>query len=123
VKEKPSGHISFAGRDAAEAEVATASEAVAKAGDMVGTSVAPTQSSTQKAASNLSRRVELILVSAGFFLWGRLSCWSAPMLEVRVTFIWYECVFVSRVPAALVAVWSCIVWQGGEVVGVPSPGL
>ena len=40
------------------------------------------------------------------------------MLEVRVTFVWYEWLFVPGVPAALV-VWSCIVWQGGgEVVGV-----
>jgi hypothetical protein len=73
------------------------------------TCAAPTQSSTQKAASNLSRRVGLVLVSTGFFLWERLSCWIAPMLEVRVAFVWCE----WRVPAALV-VRSCIVWQEEE---------
>ena len=91
-------------------------------GDVEGGSVgptpapAPTLSSTQKAASSLIRRVELVLVSAGFFLWERVrsSCWSAPMLEVRVGFVWCE----WRVPAGL-EVWSCIVWQGGaEVVGL-----
>jgi hypothetical protein len=49
-------------------------------------------------------------------LWERVrsSCWSAPMLEVRVAFVWCE----WRVPAGL-EVWSCIVWQGGaEVVGL-----
>ena len=64
----------------------------------------PTQSSTQKAASNLSRRVGLVLVSTGFFLWERFSCRIAPMLEVRVAFVWCE----WRVPAGL-EVWSCIV--------------
>jgi hypothetical protein len=78
--------------------------------DGVGTAVAPTQSSTQKAASNLSRRVGLVLVSAGFFLWERLSCWIAPMLEVRVAFVWCE----WRVPAASVVRSSCIVWQEEE---------
>ena len=75
------------------------------------TAAAPTLSSTQKAASSLSRRVELVLVSACFFLWERVrsSCWSAPMLEVRVAFVWCE----WRVPAALV-VRSCIVWQEEE---------
>ena len=40
------------------------------------------------------RWAPLILVSAGFFWWERLSCWSELMLEMRVVFVWYE---VSRV--------------------------
>ena len=57
--------------------------------------------------------MELVLVRAGFFLWERVrsSCWTVPMLEVRVAFVWYE----WRVPAGL-EVWSCIVWQGGAEV-------
>ena len=51
---------------------------------------APTQSSTQKAASHLIRWAPL-MVSAGFFwCWERLP-WSALMLEVRVAFFRGEC--------------------------------
>ena len=46
--------------------------------------------------------MELVLVSAGLFLWERVrsSCWTAPMLEVRVAFVWYE----WRAPAGLEAI-------------------
>ena len=56
-----------------------------------GTVAAPTRFSTQRAASHLSERVHLILVSAIFFWWERLSCWSAPMFLVGVAFFWGEC--------------------------------
>ena len=47
-------------------------------------SEAPTQSSTQKVASNLSRWAPFIVVSAGFsWCWERMPCLSTPMLEVR----------------------------------------
>ena len=49
---------------------------------------APTHSSTQKAASHLSRWAPLILVSAGFFWCLVSTCWSSPMLELRVAFFW-----------------------------------
>jgi hypothetical protein len=37
--------------------------------DGVGTATAPTQFSTQKAASSLSRRVGVVLVSVALFFW------------------------------------------------------
>eukprot|EP00964_Phaeocystis_antarctica_P009901 scaffold5376_cov48-Phaeocystis_antarctica.AAC.3 len=64
---------------------------VDKAPGLSPNSEAPTQSSTQNAASHLSRWAPLTLVSAGFFwCWERLPGRSAPMFEVRVAFFWGE---------------------------------
>ena len=53
------------------------------------TAAAPTHFSMHEAASHLRRWAPLILVSAGFFWWERLSCWSAPMLQLSIAFVWY----------------------------------